>query len=320
LENCILIDWLSITSKIHSPQDFIRLLGLQDCVFESVGKGANGYQDRLYYDHISIHYNGREDMGVWLELSGQGCRVFETLGHGNYDVLFGEVMDNEDQMHITRLDVAFDDHTGILDMDQLVRDTMDLDEEGKPLHFVSRAKMRGVEWQHEDCQLPALTVYHGRKASDLMIRIYDKAAERGYLDRHWVRTEIQMRDDRALEFARKLFAGAEIGDLFRGVLYNYLRYVDDPGGDSNRRRWPLKGYWQRLLDGAHQIRLYVRPGMEYNMLNLEQFVIKQAGNAVAAYLEIRGQEAFMEAIRKRGLQMPLKYRQLIDQHKRGWYN
>ena len=35
--------------------------------------------DRKYFGNISIHYNSREDMGVWCEMSGQGCRNFEDL-------------------------------------------------------------------------------------------------------------------------------------------------------------------------------------------------------------------------------------------------
>lgn len=314
LENCILLDWVSITSKIHSPQNFMEMLGLEKCSWELMEKGANGYHSRLYYDHISIHFNGREDMGVWCELSGQGCRVFETLGHGDYNVLFDEVFSNPDEMNITRLDVAYDDHTGILDFPQLVRDTMELTEELKPACYVSKSRKREVTWSHEDYFLPAMTVQHGRKASEVLVRIYDKAMERGYTDgRHWIRTELQLRDDRALEFARRL-QREDVGGLFRGVLHNYLRYVDDPGTDSNMRRWPMKKYWADLLDGAGQIRLYQRPGTEYNMINLENYVIGQAGNAAAAYIEIVGEAAYMEALRKRGKQMPLKYRQLIDQH------
>ena len=85
-ENAILIDWLSLTSKLHSPEEIISLLGMEDCKWQAM-HGMHGYQERLWYDSISIHYAGRADMGVWLEMSGQGCRAFETYGHGDYNVL-----------------------------------------------------------------------------------------------------------------------------------------------------------------------------------------------------------------------------------------
>ena len=59
-ENVVLYDWLSFTSKIHTPEQIIDALGLSHCPWTET-KGARGYQDRLYFGAISIHYNGRED-------------------------------------------------------------------------------------------------------------------------------------------------------------------------------------------------------------------------------------------------------------------
>ena len=164
--------------------------------------------------------------------------------------------------------------------------------------------------------MPAMTVQHGLRKAEVMIRIYDKAMERGFTDgRHWIRTELQLRDDRALEIARKP-QREEIGGLFQGVLHNYLRYVDDPGTDSNMSRWPLKKYWADLLDGAGRIWLYQKPGKEYNMTNLKNFVIGQAGNSIATYIEIMGEATFMNEIRKCRKQIPLKYQRLINEYER----
>lgn len=318
-ENVILIDWFSMTSKIHSPENFISLLGLEDMLWEEMN-GANGYKSRLYYDHISIHYNGREDMGIWLEMSGQGCRVFESRGHGDYDILFREWLDNEDEMNITRFDIAFDDHEGLLDIKQLVKDTQALDDENNPTEFVSKFRKREVIWSHDDGGAPAHTVQHGRKGSETMIRIYDKAAERGFTDRHWIRVELQHRADRAADFIRELLIRkCDVGLLFRGVLYNYLRYVDDPMADSNKWRWPMKDYWEKLLDGIGRIRLYKKPGTDYNMINLENFVIGQAGNAIDTYIRIKGVDAFVQDLKNRpNKNIKAQYRQLIRDSEKGW--
>lgn len=310
----MLLDWLSITSKIHSPYDFIDLLGMKDCSWEEI-PGANGYHDRLYYDHCSIHYNGREGMGVWLELSGQGCRAFESLGHGVYDVLFNEVLSEPDQMNVTRLDIAYDDHTGVLDMSQLMADTMNVGIDRKPLEIVSKFQERRVTWDHKDDLFPAVSIEHGRKSSETMIRIYDKALERGYVDgRHWVRLELQLRKDRAFQAVQRLAGGEAVGPLMLGIVYNYLRYVDDPGTDCNRWRWPMKSYWSELLAGIEKISLYQRPGKEYNVLNLEDYVLGQAGNAIAAYVEMLGWSTLQKAVRKKSAMLPAKYKQLIREY------
>ena len=86
-ENIVLYDWLSFTSKNHTPEELIDAMGLSH-VNWTVTKGARGYRDRKYFSCISVHYNGRPDMGVWVEMSGQGCRTFESLSAVGWEDLF----------------------------------------------------------------------------------------------------------------------------------------------------------------------------------------------------------------------------------------
>lgn len=296
----VIYDALSITSKIHSTTNFVEQMGLQGVVWENV-KGAHGYRDRMYWNCISIHYNGADDMGVWLELTGQGCRAFETYGNGDYEGLFREALYNSGQMNITRLDVAYDDdEEALLDIDVLCVDT-------RTGQFVSRFN----DWQVIEGSKGS-SVTHGSMKSDLFIRIYDKAAERGFTDgRHWIRVELQLRRERAVAFAGKQ---GDIGQRFAGVLGNYLRYIDPDGADSNKWRWPMRDYWEQLLAGAARIQLYEKPGAEYNMNNLENFVYRQAGNAISALLEISGQDEFFDRLKKRGTVQNPKYKALMNQY------
>lgn len=311
MENKIIYDWVSITSKIHSPQSFIELLGLdKPGISWELVKGAHGYRDRLYWEKISIHYNGREDMGVWLEMSGQGCRAFETFGNGDYERLFQEVQDNPGEMNLTRLDVAFDDLTGLLDINQVAEDTIERE-------FISKwtkGKIeRGMDFDKKKDE-DALTINFGSMSSDIFLRIYDKAKERGFIDgRHWIRVELQLRRERALAMALRT---EPIGEAFAGVLANYLRFIEPSGSDSNRRRWATKAYWQRLLDGVARIQLYEKPGTEYNMMNLENFVFKQAGGAIFTYLETHSIEQFLDALKHRGVPLNAKYRALIERNRK----
>lgn len=296
----VIYDALSITSKIHSSGDLILMLGLESVTWETV-KGAHGYKDRLYWNCISIHFNGSEGMGIWLELTGQGCRAFETYGNGNYEGLFQEVLLNPGEMNITRLDVAFDDQEdAILDIDELCDDT-------RHGRFVSRfADWEVIYGSKGD------SITHGSMKSEIFIRIYDKAMERGYTDgRHWVRVELQLRRDRAIGFIKH---PGSIGDKFAGVLGNYLRYVEPDSSDQNRWRWPMLYYWEQLLQRAAHIRLYDKPGVEYNMMNLDDFVFGQGGNAISAALEIYGFDGFMEKLKGRPRIPNPKYKRLVDMY------
>lgn len=295
----VIYDALSLTSKIHGTGDLIDMLGLNDVVWENV-KGAHGYKQRLYWNCISIHYDGSEDMGVWLELTGQGCRAFETYGNGNYEGLFQEVLLNPGEMKLTRLDVAFDDHDGILDIMQLCDDTRNGE-------FVSRFGEYQVIYGSK-----GNSINHGSMKSEIFIRIYDKAMERGYTDgSHWIRVEIQLRRDRALAFIKQ---PGSAGEKFAGVLGNYLRYIDEPDDaeDSNRWRWPTKAYWDELLTNAERIRLYEKPGTEYNMSNLDSFVFGQVGGAIHTALSIYGESLFKEKLHdEMPKQLNPKYKKLI---------
>ena len=310
-ENSILIDWLSLTSKLHSTEEIITLLGMEGCTWQH-GYGANGYREKLWYDSISIHYEGRADMGVWLEMTGQGCRAFETYGHGDYNVLFDLIL-NEPLINLTRLDVAFDEYTGILDIDRLCNDTLKQRYRSKAEYFNVQQSSNGK------------SIDIGSHKSAVMIRIYDKLAERlSKLDKesdkekirdeipHWIRIELQMRDERAIEFVRHLY-GKEIGTAFTGVLRNYLEYgyFRDSEGKKVFRTFD---YWDKVLNGAEKLSIYVKPGVDYNLARCETFVFNGAGNAVDALLKIHGVELFMKKLAEREIKPNPKYLNLIDQH------
>lgn len=305
-ENLILYDWVTISCKDDDPQVWVRLLQMERISWEELDHGRNGYRKALYYGSISILYDGNEGMGSCLEMSGQGCRTFEELGSGDFDCLFRFLQDEPARFHMTRLDVAFDDHTGILDTEQLFEDT-------RHREYISKFRLAEIHEQLVDGsnkRRDGISIYHGSKKSAILIRIYDKAAERGLTNgQHWVRVELQLRDDRGLAFVQ---AQEEIGMKFRGVLLNYLRYVDEDYPDSNKWRWPLKSYWEELIQQAGRIRLYVKPGIEYNIMQLDHFVFDQAGNAIAAAFQIHGAAKFFDRLRERSIESNPKYKRLLD--------
>ena len=296
--NIVLYDWLSFTSKTHSPEQLIEALGLSHVPWVET-KGARGYRDRKYFSCISIHYNGRDDMGVWVEMSGQGCRTFESLSKVGWDRLFQFIHEND--LHMTRLDVAFDDHTGILPLDQIAEDT-------KAGNFVSRMNY----WETVQSS-KGTTVQIGSPQSKVLVRIYDKAAERGCEEgTHWVRCEMQLRDDRASEFTK---IDLSIGEAFAGVLLNYLRFVVPDEEDSNKSRWQMTDYWEALVGDAEKIRIFTAPGMEYNEERCKRYVVNQAGNAIDACIQMYGIYEFQSMIEERDTLKNPKYDLLVQQHR-----
>lgn len=307
-DNKILIDWLSFTSKIHSPESVIELLGLTGCKFTET-YGMQGYQDRLIFDGISIHYNSHRNEGVWVEMSGQGCRSFET--YCNYDdgflYLFEYFKEYSDEYHLTRLDVAYDDFKGIIPLKSFARDILNK-------NYVSRFKDDSMVVTCSAGRV-GYTIDCGSRKSDIKFRVYDKSYERGYRGEDyftWNRFEIQMRNDRALNFI-KLLDSENLGQIFCGVIINYLRIVKPDKNDSNKRRWNIKKWFKDFIGDAERISLFTKCETDYNLAKCEDFVYGHAGNALDTLIEIKGIEKVLSELKERKPERSQKYINLINE-------
>lgn len=305
--DCILVDWFTCTFRGFDIPALIQLLGMVDCSWEECEHGLNGYPNRKYCGGVSILYGASERMGVCVSMSGSGCRYYETYGANDWPALLSLAVSSDD-CNITRLDVACDDHSGLLDLDRLRVDT-DLQ------NYVSRSRKWMIEYGSDGC-----SIYFGSRKSDILIRIYDKAAERGYDPEsvHWIRVELQMRDTIASGFAAGILRDNICVEYF-GVLRNYLRFLEPVEGDSNKSRWPTADYWENFLQSISSIRVWSTPGVEYNMANLENFVVNQAGSAIDTYIRTLGIQRLIFMIRNRDTVLSPKYRRLITEWENGGF-
>ena len=137
LSNVFLIDWFTVTFKDVSPDFLKMMLGLSGEDWTTQQSFKNGYPLDDFFGNIHIWYgaddpqfykdgfndNGqwitaemkaRQDMGICLNLSGQGCRCFEEHSTVGWLSLF-EMIDKYNG-HVTRLDLAYDDHMGVIDI------------------------------------------------------------------------------------------------------------------------------------------------------------------------------------------------------------
>ena len=305
-ENRIIFDWLSFTTKIHDVVDLVHLLGLAGCPFEVVN-GSKGFRYRQYFGGISIHFNDKEYEGnlgryIWLEMSGQGCRTFETYGNGDYDVLFNLARRDPENCHIKRIDVAFDDMEKLFDID-VICDMV------RQEHFISRLKQ--YQAIYSNC---GNAVYFGSQRSNVYIRIYDKAKERGFKDGlHWIRCELQLRDRNADGFVRQLL-NHPLQELYLGVIKNYLSFKL-PSEDSNKRRWPEPEWWVKFLNHAVAISVFEKPGVIYNLSACEKYVMTQPVGSIRALIKIYGAAAFVAMIMRAPAPKNPKYQQLVHECK-----
>ena len=314
MENLILIDWCSFTIRLYDEQndfrysltDVVDLLGLSDYIerFEHLN-GFYGYKDRFYFGGINLHCNNENSNTIWVEMSGSGCRTFETYGTNDFTYLFHFFYVNKHIVNINRIDIAYDDFNNVLEKDTIIHQIT-------TGFYISRFKSiySEISYTSDDW-----TLYFGSKKSDVMFRIYDKSAEREVKDKipHWIRFEIQMRDDRASEFINKIIDNdLNIGLIFKGVCHNYVRFCKETK-DSNKQRWKLAKWYEDFLDNADKIKIWTKCDIDYNFQRLQNFVQVNCGNAIDAYIKIKGLDGLDKAIKARPTLPNPKYIRLVNE-------
>lgn len=248
------VDWVEATfMKIFSWQDVVRVLGLNEHDFLEMERGLLGYKTQHRYGEIVILSDGKPNMGIHLIMSGQACREYEELIPGKWFDLFKQILLLG---KFTRLDYAIDDFAGYFTVRQLSR---------RIKQGLCRSKFKSTvrieKIQIDDGKTNGETLYFGSAQSKIRVRFYDKYAERIAAGKdiedgveHWVRTEIQARDQRADAMAAFYLAGEKVGDIAAGVLRNYINFLDK-GTCSNKARWPVAKFWENFLGEMEKLRL-----------------------------------------------------------------
>lgn len=339
-----LIDWLTFTDFLHkTPQEVMSFLGLPEGKISWVydQKFRNGYPEHYFWNNITISFGAdnerwyddpskvRHDMGICVNFYGQGCRAFETEGgdwlhlfkrfNGSIPwaavhespVDFCRAFKKERRFNITRLDLAFDDHNDLLNIYRIECDV-------KERNYVSKSTHVDCNWSDDQkTDIQGLSIGIGSLKSKVYVRIYDKAAERGFKDRHWIRVELQLRDDRALVAMAHILDSGHVGRTVSGILRNYITFRV-PSEDTNKSRWHIAYYWERLLGTMDRLKLWISPGEPYNIHKSEYWLKSQYGQLISTLSMIQDPNQLVSDCEKIYPYDSLnkKYRQIVDDYNR----
>ena len=320
-ENRLLVDWFSFTTKVHSRDDIVALIGMQDVLWEH-GYGNKGFQYKISYNGVYVHwcdewYESPLTGFVWLEMTGQGCRTFESFGTGDFNSLFKLITDElpkrpcERGVRAKRIDIAFDDMTGILDIDTVFNSVLSQS-------FTARSLESHAYYEFKN-GIVGKSVDFGSKYSNVFIRIYDKAAQRGFTPAevpHWVRCELQLKDGNASGFLDKAFSKYGLQEMYASCLRNYLCFRVPDEFDSNKNRWQEADWWLRFLDNAVARSVWEKPGSDYNALaKTEEYIFSQPLGGIQALVEIMGPGKFLNTVMSQPPPKNPKYKRMVAEYK-----
>lgn len=272
-----LIDWLQFTIPyVKDLQIAYDMLGIPKEEFNDMPRGLHGYAKQKSCGNIRILYEaGRDEMGIHVQLSGQGCREYESYyNEFGWMMLLERIINGISpdpelgaiKGRLTRLDVAVDEirYNGdkpYWTVTQLIR-KVKRDECKSKFKKAKRIEDMTIAGGKSNGQ----TVYFGSVQSDIKIRVYEKDQERENAGKEvdeaistWNRLEIELNDERAQMAAYLLLSGKPTGSLIFGILEHYMDFLDRVKDDTNKSRWPRTKFWDLFLQDAQKVQLTNKP-------------------------------------------------------------
>lgn len=262
MNNTVCVDWFAVTVKpfetdpVKAVRDVIEnTLRMDFKKFAFQNFGINKYNCHFVCGDIKIYYSQNErtgllseKMGVFVQMTGEGCRQYEEYMNNNVNnwvALVNRFMQR--RSNFTRIDVANDIHDNSLDVQQIY-------EYCKKGLCISASK----KYEYHETgilvsgQRVGETVNIGAKGSDgQQLGIYNKLLERREQGQSlenkesWIRSELRLFGKRANEFAKIMATKKPLKDIYFEVVNLSYRFVldDKYSTDKNKRRRPTVQWW-----------------------------------------------------------------------------
>lgn len=289
------IDFLEFAVKNCSLDDILSFLSFETVEFLHTGKFNNNYEKSLTLKGFcKIGYeNTKSAYDIYVSLSGSGCRLLEDYKDDSFQWnLFIRDLVNTYDVDIRRIDVAIDDYTDTLNTKKLY------------FGYYCRGKFAGSCRSVPDFRDGRTEeLIFGSTQSNYLIRIYNKALERGYkpgeeiidtntgqIVPYWWRLEQQMRGAKAQQFAL-LFHLNDVDKLLEislGYVHEFIRFLTKANDKKNSQRIPVCSWWLKFLGDAQRIKFFSKPGSVYNLSKLDKFLNQQVSSSIKTYIHMLG--------------------------------
>ncbi len=216
---------------------------------------------------IFIYTSADEEKGVLLELKGRGCRQFESYllaqQRSWYDFLMDALVDGG---VMKRIDLAINDHTGILDIPELAEKCRKQEYIGKSRSYKFYQSGELIKHREDDREYMGRTLYLGSLKSDVYFCIYEKDYEQYVklgtpLEEADIinRFEIRLRNERAYYAVRDLLTYYDAEQTAFSIINQYVRFVDEEP-DKRKNDWKLNDRWAWFIgDNRQSLKLTTKP-------------------------------------------------------------
>lgn len=321
----ILIDWLTFVVRDTAvPQHVITgYLGMDPGLFQEQPYGLNGYNHVLRFNDIFVMYEPAEgstnarNMGVCVSMSGNGCRCFETYSKSSiegissqgtlntaFPSLFAHIVTSD--CNVTRIDIACDDHDGVLDMDDIYYcyDNNNIN---------SRMSKRQFVGSRDGNSISGACFYLGAPQSDFRVRIYDKAKEQGDYQGHWIRVELVLKGKNALAFVQNFVNCDSIGTLTAGLINDKFSFI--VRDDVNISRCSTCGWWLEFVGSIEAIQILSREVVQHEIDEVRDWIVNQVAPSLGLLFKALGSAEVWEIMKDGADRLSRKQQATLDDYR-----
>ena len=278
---CALVAFLYYRFCYDSFKKLLHRQKLARMVLENKWYEADTVQDSVFFTDLQsrsrekivwlgdifIYTSADEEKGVLLELKGRGCRQFESYllaqQRSWYDFLMDALVDGG---VMKRIDLAINDHTGILDIPELAEKCRKREYIGKSRSYKFYQSGELIKHREDDREYMGRTLYLGSLKSDVYFCIYEKDYEQYVklgtpLEEGDIisRFEIRLRNERAYYAVRDLLTYYDAEQTAFSIINQYVRFVDEEP-DKRKNDWRLNDHWAWFIgDNRQSLKLTTKP-------------------------------------------------------------
>lgn len=336
--NRLLVDYFAYSVRLDEKSqiqfcgtlnlDYVcNLMGIPSSEFSSCGK-VKYYKERYECNGVSVsvpfeHNQNRQ--GYFISMSGFGCRYFESNLMQDESILCMDIWRNFFckiraltacglSINITRMDIANDDFSGLLDVDRIAN-CVRRDEVAS--RFQSREVREGKTDVYQIGETSIIerfyrrvrgaSVNFGSRSSRSYCRIYDKKAEqiqRNYADKekvkelqaipHWVRIEFEFKDEVAVKMVNAFCDEDNFSLFYAGYVNSMLRFYNRD--DSNVSRCTTQQWWLDFVGTAEKVKLSVGDYKPVSCKKHVEYVVTKLSGAIYAAMDIMGVDELLSTI------------------------
>ena len=261
-----MVDYVRVSFKTHDI-DYIleNVMHLKKDYMQELESGFYGYIGTFQLDNIKVFYSALGDnRGILVEMSGKGCRQFESFLNWRKQTWFDFFADClEHKGTFTRFDLAIDDYKTYFDIPMILEKVRN----GEAVSKFRKSDYNG-SYAIDDGEAGGTTIYFGSKKSEVYLCFYQKNYEQAekynqsledYPD--WNRYELRLKNDRANIAVKELIERQDLLKVAKEIINNYLRFVEKR--DTNRNTWKTCAFWEKFIGDVSKLSLYMEPKRDF---------------------------------------------------------